>query len=113
MVQPIPDGYTAVTPYIIVDGAAEAIDFYANAFDAEEFMRLPNPETGKLLHAEITINGAHIMLGDTNPEMGAMDPRALGGIAASITLYLPDMDAPFAQAVKAGAEVKSPPMDMF
>lgn len=113
MVKPIPDGYTAVTPYIVVDGAAEAIEFYKKAFGAEEVMRLPNPETGSLMHAEMTINGSHIMICDVNPGMGLTDPKALGGVACWISLYLPDMDATFAQAVAAGAIVKMPPVDMF
>lgn len=113
MVKPIPDGYTAVTPYIIVDGASDAIAFYEKAFGAQEVMRLPNPETGKVMHAEITIDGAHVMVADPDPNWGPKDPKSLGGVASSITLYLLDMEATFARAVEAGADVQSPPMDMF
>lgn len=113
MVKPIPDGYSTVTPYIIVDGAAAAIAFYAEAFGAKEVMRLPLPGTDRLMHAEITIGGDHIMLSDANPDWGSKDPKALGGNAGSLSLYVPDVDKSFEQAVAAGATVKNPPMDMF
>lgn len=113
MVKPIPDGYTAVTPYLIVDGAVAAIEFYKAAFGAQEVMRLPIPGTDRLGHAEITIDGAHVMLADANPQWNKKDPKALGGVSCSITLYKPDVDAAFARAVAAGAIALSPPADMF
>jgi PhnB protein len=113
MVKPIPDGYTAVTPYIIVDGAAQAIEFYKKAFGAEEVMRLPLPGTDRLGHAEITIGGAHIMMSDASPQWGTKDPKALGGVSGSISLYVTDVDAAFARAVAAGATPKMPVADMF
>ncbi|MEQ9171776.1 MAG: VOC family protein [Rhodospirillales bacterium] len=113
MVKPIPDGYTAVTPYIIVDGAAQAIEFYKKAFGAVEVMRLPLPGTDRLGHAEITIDGAHIMLSDANPDFGTADPKSLGAITGSISLYKEDADAAFERAVAAGCTIKMPVAEMF
>ena len=83
MPKPIPDGYTAVTPYIILDGVAAAIEFYKQAFGAEEVVRLPTPGTDRIGHAEITIDGAHIMMSDASAEWGTKDPKALGGVKIS------------------------------
>lgn len=113
MVKPIPDGYTAVTPYIVVDGADAAIKFYEKAFGAVEVMRLPMPGTDRLGHAEITIDGAHIMLSDASPEWGTTDPKTLGGVTGSISLYVADADAVFDRAVAAGATPMMPVTDMF
>ena len=77
-VQPIPDGYHSVTPYLIVSGAAEAIEFYSVAFNAVELMRLPTPD-GKIAHAEIEIGNSPVMLADEFPDMGRSGPRTLGG----------------------------------
>ncbi|PIW30624.1 MAG: glyoxalase [Rhodospirillales bacterium CG15_BIG_FIL_POST_REV_8_21_14_020_66_15] len=113
MVDPIPDGYTAVTPYLIVDGAAQAIEFYKKALGAVEVMRLEIPDTDRIAHAEITIGGDHVMLTDANPAWGTTDPKALGGITASMSLYVEDADAAQARAVAAGATEKMPVTDMF
>jgi PhnB protein len=111
-VQPIPAGYHTVTPYLIVKGAASAIDFYKRAFGASELMRLASPE-GKIGHAEIKIGNSHIMLADEFPEMGARSPQTLGGSPVSIMLYVEDADARFNQAVAAGAKVLRPMKDQF
>jgi len=99
-IKPIPDGYHTVTPYLIVDGAAQAIDFYKRAFGATEFFRLEMPD-GRIGHAEIKIGDSSIMLADEFPEMGAKSPKSLGGSAASILLYLENVDARFNQAIAA------------
>ena len=112
-VKPIPDGYTAVTPYLIVDGCAEAIEFYKKAFGAEEIMRLPMPDGSKIMHAEIQIGGARIMMGEASPEWGFKSPKELGGTPVSVHIYTEDADALFDQAVAAGAEAAMPVTEMF
>lgn len=111
-VNPIPAGYTAVTPYLTIQGAAEAIAFYRKAFGAEEVMRLPMPD-GKLAHAEIRIGGAVIMLHDENPQWEALSPTTVGNSSSSLMLYVDDCDAVVARAVEAGAKVTMPVADMF
>ncbi len=111
-VKPIPDGYTAVTPYLTIVGAARAIDFYRQAFGAEEVMRMPMPD-GKLAHAEVRIGGAVIMLHDENPDWNALSPQTLGGSGSSLMLYVDDVDAVVERAVKAGATLTMPVADQF
>ena len=110
--KPIPDGYHTVTPYLVVNGGAEAIEFYKKAFGATELLRMPGPN-GRLGHAEIRIGDSPIMLADACPEMGARDPQALGGTAVSILLYVKDVDAMVPQAIAAGATVVRPLQDQF
>jgi PhnB protein len=102
MVKPIPDGYPRVTPYLIVEGASKAIDFYRSVFGAEERFRLPAPE-GRVGHAELAIGDSVIMLADQAPEMDARDPNAVGGTPVSLHVYVEDSDAVFARAIEAGA----------
>jgi PhnB protein len=111
-VKPIPDGYHSVTPYLILDGAAQAIDFYKKAFGAVELMRMPGPD-GRVGHAEIKIGDSPIMMADEFPEMGFRGPKALGGAAAMLMIYVPDVDAQFKLAVAAGAKVVRPLQDQF
>jgi PhnB protein len=111
-VKPVPDGYHSVTPYLIVDGGAKAIDFYKQVFGATERMRMPSPG-GKVGHAELTIGDAAIMLADEHPEMGARGPRAFGGAAVSLHLYVPDVDATVNAATGAGAKVLRPVENKF
>jgi PhnB protein len=111
-VKPIPDGYHTVTPYLIVAGAAKAIEFYKKAFGAEELLRFPMPD-GRLGHAEIRIGDSPIMLADGCPEMGHRDPQALGGTPVSILLYVKDVDAMVPQAQAAGAKILKPLQDQF
>ena len=103
-VKPIPDGYHAMTPYLIVDGAAKAIDFYTKIFGATEKMRMPSPG-GKVGHAELNLGDTMIMLADEHPEMDARAPRAFGGSPVSLMVYVPDVDATVAKATAAGAKV--------
>ena len=112
-VQPVPAGYHTVTPYLIVQGAAQAIEFYCRAFGATELMRMPDPKTGRIGHAEIRIGDSMVMLADEHADMGYRGPRALGGSPISILLYLPDVDAVFARALAAGAKTLRPVADQF
>ncbi len=111
-VKPIPDGYHSVTPYLIVKGAANAIEFYKKAFGATELMRMADP-SGRVGHAEIKIGDSPIMLADEFPEMGNVSPQSLGGTPVSIILYVEDVDTLAHQAVAAGAQVKRPLKDQF
>jgi len=111
-VKPIPEGYHSVTPYLIIGGAAKAIEYYKKAFGATELMRFPTPD-GKVGHAELKIGDSPIMLADEYPEMGYKGPPALGGSPVSIMLYVEDVDSIFQRAVAAGATVKEAVQDKF
>ena len=111
-VKPIPDGYHTATPYLIVQNATAAIEFYKRALGATELMRLVDPE-GKVGHAEIKIGNSPIMLADEAPTMGFRSPRSLGGSAVSLVIYIEDVDAQFRQATDAGAKVLMPVKDQF
>jgi PhnB protein len=111
-VKPIPDGYHTATPYIIVKEGFKALEFYKQAFGAEEIARCPMPD-GRLGHAEIQIGNSRIMLADEFPEMDAKAPVSLGGTPFGICLYVTDSDASFQRAVKAGAKVLYPVKDQF
>ena len=111
-IKAIPDGYQTATPYLIIAGAAAAIDFYKRAFGATEMMRMVDPN-GRIGHAEIRIGDSVIMLAYEHPEMGYRSPRSLGGSSVSILLYLADVDAVFARAVAAGARAQRPVIDQF
>ncbi len=110
--KPIPDGYHTATPYLIVNDAAQAIEFYKEAFGATELLRMAKPD-GKIGHAEIRIGDSTIMLADEFPEMGARSPQSFGGSPVSIFLYVENVDAVFAQTVAAGAVVQRPVADQF
>ena len=111
-VKPIPEGMHSLTPHIVCDGAAEAIEFYKRAFGAKELMRLPGPD-GRLMHAAVQIGDSRLMLVDSNPEWNCLSPKHLKGTAVVIHLSVENVDAVFAQAVAAGATVKVPVADMF
>lgn len=110
-VKPIPDGYHTVTPYLIIDGASAAIEFYRHAFGATEIMRLEHQ--GRVGHAEIKIGDSPIMLADEHPDMGALGPHAVGGNPVSVVLYVDDVDAVVARAVAAGGKLQRPVADQF
>jgi PhnB protein len=112
MAKAIPDGYHTVTPYLIVKGAAQALDFYKNAFGATELFRMDAPG-GRIGHAEIKIGDSVMMLADESPEMGYRGPRSLGGAAVSTMLYVEDVDDRFNRAVAAGAKVQRPLANQF
>jgi PhnB protein len=111
-VKAIPDGYHSMTPYLIIDGAAKAIEFYTKAFGATELLRLPGPG-GKLGHAEIKIGDSILMMADEMPDMGYRGPKALGGSPVGILLYVADVARTFEKAVVAGATVDRPIQDQF
>jgi PhnB protein len=108
----IPAGMTAVTPHLVVAGAAQAIEFYKKAFGATEEIRLPGPD-GKLMHACIRIGGAAVMLVDEMPQCNAFGPKTLKGSPVTIHLFVDDADAVFDRAAKAGATPVMPVQDMF
>ena len=112
MVEPIPEGYPRVTPYLIVDGAGAAIDFYTSVLGATERMRMPAPGD-KVGHAELQVGESVIMLADEAPEVDARAPRSVGGTPVSLLVYVEDVDATFERAVQAGAEALRPPEDRF
>jgi PhnB protein len=111
-VRAIPDGYHAVTPYLIVKGADRAIAFYALAFGARELERFASPD-GRIGHAELQIGDSRVMLADEHPEIGARSPESIGGTPVTMTLYVEDVDATVARAVAAGATVTRPVADQF
>lgn len=110
-VKPIPDGYRSVTPYLIIKGAADALDFYQKAFGAEERMRLDSK--GMIMHAEIKIGDSVVMLADEFPDMGYVGPQAIGGSPVSLMVYVKDVDRVFEQAIAAGAKEKRPVNNEF
>jgi PhnB protein len=115
MVQPVPEGLEGhLIPYLMIDGAAAAIEFYKKAFDAQETVRMPMPD-GSVAHAEIIVDGATVYLADAPADMpgGAGSPRKFGGTSVLVHRYVPDVDAVVKQAEAAGATVIRPPEDQF
>lgn len=111
-VKPIPDNYPRVTPYLSIDGAAAAIEFYKKAYGATERMRMDAPG-GKVGHAEIEIEGGLVMLADEYPDMDFRSPKALGGSPVTIHIYVENVDAFCERAAGAGATVVRPVADQF
>ncbi|MGH8292702.1 MAG: VOC family protein [Gammaproteobacteria bacterium] len=111
-VQPIPAGYHSITPYLIINGAAAALEFYKNAFGAKEKVRMPAPG-GRIGHAEILIGTSRVMLADESPEMGHRAPQAGTAPPVSVVLYVKDVDAVFERAVSSGARVERPMENQF
>src|SRR5262245_1244604 len=103
-VKPIPASYEGVTPYLIVQGANRAIEFYKKAFGAKVKATMPAPDGKSLMHADVLIGKGHVMLADEFPEMGYKGPGALGGTPVSLCIYVKDADKVFAKAVAAGAK---------
>ena len=112
MVNPVPEGYPRVTPYLIVDDAAAAIDFYKSVLGATERMRMDG-EGGKVGHAELELGESVIMLADEHPEMDALGPRSVGGTPVSLHVYVEDADRAFESAIDAGAKELRPVEDKF
>ena len=106
-VKPIPDGYHTLTPFLTVRDAARAIEFYKQAFGAEERGVIKGPD-GKIMHAELMIGDSIIMLSDEFPEFGALSPQSSGGSGMGLHIYVDGVDAAFDRAVKAGAQVEMP-----
>jgi len=111
--KPIPEGFHAVTPHLVVRGAVEAIDYYKRAFGAVERFRMAGPDGKSIMHAELVIGDSIIFLCDEMPDMDCRSPAALQGTPVSIHLYVDDADAVFSRAVSAGGRVTMPLQDMF
>jgi PhnB protein len=111
-VKPVPEGYRTVTPYLTLDDAAAAIEYYKKAFNAKEKVRMDAPD-GKIGHAEIEIGDSLVMLADAFPQSSSRPPRELGGTTAGVFLYVDDVDAVVKQAVDAGATVTMEVADQF
>ena len=110
--RPIPEGYSTVTPYLIVTGAAKALDYYKGVFDATELMRFEGPD-GRIAHAEMQIGDSKMMLADESPEMGYRSPQSLGGASAGLMVYVENVDDVFNRAITAGATANQPVKDQF
>ena len=111
-VKAVPDGYGAVTPYLICTGASAALEYYKKVFGATEMMRHEAPG-GKIGHAEIKIGGSVIMLADEAPEVKALSPATVGGTSVGLMLYVEDVDTVFKRALAAGAREIQPLEDKF
>src|SRR2546426_2652388 len=113
MVKPVPEGYHAVTPYLIVSDAGKAIEFYKRGLGAQEIMRMPGPG-GRIMHAEVKIGDSIVMLGEEPPDKPTLRaPQAAGLQTASLYLYVPNVDTAFKRALDAGAKAVQPVTDMF
>ena len=110
-VKPIPEGYHSLTPYLVVDGGAQALEYYKKAFGATELFRMEHE--GKIGHAEMKIGDSPFMLSDGHPEMGYRDPKAIGGSPVGLMIYVDDCDAIFNQAIAAGGTEMKPLQDQF
>ena len=110
-VKPIPEGYHSLTPYLVIDGAAKAIDYYKRAFGATELFRMEHE--GKIGHAEMKIGDSPFMLSDEHPEMGYRGPKAIGGSPVGLMIYVDDCDTVFKQAIDAGGVEKKAVQDQF
>lgn len=110
-IKPIPEGYHSITPYLIIKGAADAIEFYKKAFGATELFRMDHE--GKIGHAEIKIGDSPIMLSDEHPRMGYVGPQTLGGTPVSLMIYVDDVDKIYPQAIASGGTELKALQDQF
>jgi PhnB protein len=111
-VKPIPDGYSSLTPYLIIHGAKKAMEFYTKAFGAQETFKMLD-DKGEIGHAEMRIGNSIVMLAEEKPNLPHKSPTTLGGSPVSILLYVEDCDAVFHRAVEAGAKVERPLANQF
>ncbi|MFE0464216.1 VOC family protein [Kitasatospora sp. NPDC058965] len=112
-VEPIPAGYPRVSPYLFVDGAAAAIEFYASVIGLQQRGdRMTGPD-GRIGHAELQLGDSVVMIADEFPEAGAVGPKRVGGSPVLLNVYVPDVDAVFARALAAGAKELRPVNDQF
>ncbi|MGA9641302.1 MAG: VOC family protein [Terriglobales bacterium] len=111
-VSPIPKGYNSITPYLVIKGAAQAIEYYKKVFGATEIMRMPGPD-GRIGHAELKIGDSVIMLADENPQMGATSATTIGNSPVSLLLYVPDVDRVVEKALAEGGKSIKPVQDQF
>jgi PhnB protein len=112
MVNPVPEGYTVVSPYLAIKGAADAMEFYKDVFGATELVRMPQPD-GKIGHAELRFGDSVVMLADEFPDMGHQSPKSLGGTPVTFNVYVDDADAVVDRAVAAGATIVQPIENRF
>lgn len=112
-VNPIPEDYPRVTPYLHVDGADAAIEFYTEVFGATERVRMPGDSPDSVGHAELELGNSVVMLADEFPDMGALGPKSVGGSPVTLHVYVEDVDATFETAVRAGARSLREPADQF
>jgi len=112
MAKPIPDGFSSITPHLVIKECDKAIDFYKKAFDAQEIYRSLMPD-GRIMHAMIQVGNSFVMMADEFPDMGAKGPKTIGGTSVSLHLYTEDADKLFNQAIAAGATQIMPINDMF
>jgi PhnB protein len=112
MTNSVPEGYPRVMPYLIVDGAAKAIDFYCSVLGATERMRMPGPGD-KVMHAELELGDSIVMLADEAPEMNARSPRSVSGTPVALYVYVDDVDSVFERAIQAGAKELQAVEDKF
>jgi PhnB protein len=108
----IPEGYRTVSPYLAVEDAASAIDYYVSAFGAKEVVRMDAPG-GKIGHAELEVGDSRIMLSDPFPGASTQSPKQLGGTSASVFMYVEDVDAVVQRAVDTGAKLTMEVADQF
>ena len=111
-VEPVPHDMHTVTPHLVCDGAADAIEFYKKAFNAVETARMRTPD-GKIMHASVRIGDSTVMLVDEFPDYGSVGPKKLNGSPVTLHVYVPDVDRVFEQAVAAGATVRMPLENQF
>lgn len=111
--KPIPDGFRTVTPHLIIQGAAEAMEFYKKAFGAEETARMPGPDGKSVMHGQLKLGDSVLMVAEEQPEMGSQSPARLGGSPVCISLYVEDCDAVAKKAIDAGCTELFPVQDMF
>ena len=112
MTKPIPDGFHTLTPHIVVQDAAKAVEFYKKAFGAQEITRHMTPDGKAVMHAQLKIGSSMLMLGSEHPPQ-CLSPKSRGGTSVSLYLYFENADAAFDRAVKAGCTVKMPMTDQF
>ncbi len=112
-VKPIPAGYHSITPYLVIKGAAKAIEFYKQVFGATEVMRMADPSSNRIGHAELKIGDTTIMLADEYPDMNIRGPESYGGSPVTLLLYVEDVDEVAKRAVAAGAQEVRPVADQF
>jgi len=108
----IPEGYNTVTPYLVIKGAAQAIEYYKKIFGATVVVRMDRPD-GQVAHAELQIGDSRIMLAEENPQMGATSATTIGNSPVSLYVYLPDVDKVVAKAAAEGAKILKPVEDQF
>lgn len=112
-VAPVPEDFHTITPHLVVSGVAQAVEFYQKAFDASELYRNLAPDGVSVMHSEMLLGDSRFFVNDEFPDYGVLSPKALGGSATTLHLYVEDVDMFFQRAIEAGAEVAMPLSDTF